>query len=269
MVATPIGNLEDITKRACRILAEADVIAAEDTRHTAGLLNSLGIKNKLMSFHEHSDPARAEALLALLKEGKNVALVTDAGTPIVSDPGEILTKLAAAEGIEILSVPGPCAAIAALSVSALNAGKFTFEGFLPRDKTRKDALQKAMRQEYTTILYESPHNLKKTLLELAEIDPQREAALSKELTKVYERVFRGTLSELAQLVSQMEEVRGEYALIIGGAERQTKKAPTDEEAVALLQKYILGGMRKKAAVQMAAETLGLPKNRVYELSLQI
>ncbi len=269
VVATPIGNLEDITKRACRILGEADVIAAEDTRHTAALLNSLGIKNRLMSFHEHSEAGRAEELVTLLKEGKNIALVTDAGTPLVSDPGEALTRRAAEEGVEIVSVPGPCAAIAGLSVSALEAGKFTFEGFLPRDKTRKAALQKALSHEYTTILYESPHHLKKTLSELAELDGARPAALAKELTKVYEHVFRGTLSSLAQTVREMEEVRGEYVLVLAGAEKQAKKAPTDQEAAALLIKYIAGGMKKKAAVQMVAETLDLPKNKVYELSLQI
>ena len=153
IVSTPIGILEDMTVRAARFLGEVDCIAAEDTRHTAQLLNNLGIKNRLVSFHEHSRPERAQELVDRLLAGEDIALVTDAGTPIISDPGEPLTKLAAAQGIEILSVPGPCAAIAALTVSALDAGKFVFEGFLPRDKTRAEALRLATANRYKSILY--------------------------------------------------------------------------------------------------------------------
>ena len=219
IVSTPIGNLEDISARAARILAEVDCIAAEDTRHTAQLLNSLGIKNRLMSFHEYSRRERAQELVDMLLAGQNIALVTDAGTPIISDPGEQLTKLAAEQGIEILSVPGACAAIAALTVSALDAGKFVFEGFLPRDRTRAQALQTAVSHPYTTILYESPHQLRKTLQELAEICPDRPLAVCKELTKMYESVFRGTVGQLTEQSESWRNPRRIYSGIGRSARR--------------------------------------------------
>ena len=181
IVSTPIGNLGDMTRRAAEVLEAADYIAAEDTRRTLALLNSLGIRGRLISCHEHSGQGRMEEILALLEGGADVALCTDAGTPIISDPGAPLTALAAERGIEIVSVPGACAAIAALTVSAIPAEKFVFEGFLPRDKTRRQAMETACSHPYTTILYESPHQLGRTLSELAKICPDRRMALCKEL----------------------------------------------------------------------------------------
>lgn len=266
IVSTPIGNLEDISARAARILAEVDCIAAEDTRHTAQLLNSLGIKNRLMSFHEYSRRERAQELVDMLLAGQNIALVTDAGTPIVSDPGEQLTKLAAEQGIEILSVPGACAAIAALTVSALDAGKFVFEGFLPRDRTRAQALQTAVSHPYTTILYESPHQLRKTLQELAEICPDRPLAVCKELTKVYETVFRGTVGQLTEQ-SESWEIRGEYILVLGGAPAEHREVE-DTQILEAAQDYLAEGLRNKEVARKVAEQLGVGKNRVYQLLLE-
>lgn len=266
IVSTPIGNLEDISARAARILAEVDCIAAEDTRHTAQLLNSLGIKNRLMSFHEYSRRERAQELVDMLLAGQNIALVTDAGTPIVSDPGEQLTKLAAEQGIEILSVPGACAAIAALTVSALDAGKFVFEGFLPRDRTRAQALQTAVSHPYTTILYESPHQLRKTLQELAEICPDRPLAVCKELTKVYESVFRGTVGQLTEQ-SESWEIRGEYILVLGGAPAEHREVE-DTQILEAAQDYLAEGLRNKEVARKVAEQLGVGKNRVYQLLLE-
>lgn len=266
IVSTPIGNLEDISARAARILAEVDCIAAEDTRHTAQLLNSLGIKNRLMSFHEYSRRERAQELVDMLLAGQNIALVTDAGTPIVSDPGEQLTKLAAEQGIEILSVPGACAAIAALTVSALDAGKFVFEGFLPRDRTRAQALQTAVSHPYTTILYESPHQLRKTLQELAGICPDRPLAVCKELTKVYESVFRGTVGQLTEQ-SESWEIRGEYILVLGGAPAEHREVE-DTQILEAAQDYLAEGLRNKEVARKVAEQLGVGKNRVYQLLLE-
>ena len=266
IVSTPIGNLEDISARAARILAEVDCIAAEDTRHTAQLLNSLGIKNRLMSFHEYSRRERAQELVDMLLAGQNIALVTDAGTPIISDPGEQLTKLAAEQGIEILSVPGACAAIAALTVSALDAGKFVFEGFLPRDRTRAQALQTAVSHPYTTILYESPHQLRKTLQELAEICPDRPLAVCKELTKMYESVFRGTVGQLTEQ-SESWEIRGEYILVLGGAPAEHREVE-DTKILEAAQDYLAEGLRNKEVARKVAEQLGVGKNRVYQLLLE-
>ncbi len=266
IVSTPIGNLQDMTQRAIQTLNEADCIAAEDTRHTAQLLNSFGIKNKLVSFHQHSKRERAEELLSMLLAGKDIALVSDAGTPIISDSGEELTKLAAQAGIEILSVPGACAAIAALTVSAIGAQKFVFEGFLPRDKTRETALRHALEHPYTTILYESPHQLRKTLEEIARISPDREIAVCKELTKVHETVFRGMAEELWRQ-SEGWEIRGEYILVIDGAQIMQREV-TDEMILETICSYRKQGLRDKETAQQAAKQLGVGKNRVYQLMLE-
>ena len=266
IVSTPIGNLGDMTVRAVRTLEEADCIAAEDTRHTAQLLNSLGIKNRLISFHEHSRREKAQELVDMLLAGQNIALVTDAGTPIISDPGEQLTKLAAEHGIEILSVPGPCAAIAALTVSALDAGKFVFEGFLPKDKTRRQALAQAIAHPYTTVLYESPHQLAKTLQELAALCPDRPMAVCKELTKLHESVFRGTAEQLLA-ESAAWDIRGEYILILAGAPQQ-KAEITDQDILEAAKPLLAQGLRSKQVAQQVAVQLDVGKNRVYQLLME-
>lgn len=266
IVSTPIGNLEDMSARAARILQEADCIAAEDTRHTAQLLNSLGIKNRLISFHEHSKRERAQELVDMLLKGQDIALVTDAGTPIISDPGEQLTKLAAEQGIQLLTVPGPCAAVAALTVSALDAGKFVFEGFLPRDKTRAQAMRAAIAHPYTTILYESPHQLRKTLAELAALCPERPLSVCKELTKIHETVFRGTVEQLS-VQSEGWDIRGEYILVLGGAPVAQEEV-SDERILEAAEACLRRGMRSKEAARQVAEQLGVGRNRVYQLLLR-
>ena len=202
IVSTPIGNLGDITARALETLRTADVIAAEDTRRTAALLSAYDIHGSLISFHEHSSRAKAEELLRRLLSGESIAIVTDAGTPIISDPGEVLTKLAADNGIEIVSVPGACAAISALTVSAIDASRFTFQGFLPRDKTRSERISEVVRSELTSVLYESPHHLSRTLSELAQLIPNRSISVCKELTKLHESVWRGNISDAAAHFSE-------------------------------------------------------------------
>lgn len=268
IVSTPIGNLGDMTKRAEKVLGEVGCIAAEDTRHTEQLLHSLGIKNRLLSFHAHSEHSRVEELLALLESGADIALVTDAGTPVVSDPGTALTSRAAEQGIEIISVPGPCAAIAALSLSALTADKFIFEGFMPRDKTRVRVLEKALSHEYTTILYESPHHLLRTLAEIRQYCPDRGMALCKELTKVHEKVYRGTVETVTQALGETEP-KGEYVIVLEGAPPLQKEAPDEEKIVRMLKACIEKGLSKKDAVNIAADVFETAKNRIYALSLSL
>ena len=263
IVSTPIGNLGDITKRAVEVLERVDYIAAEDTRHSLQLLNNLGIKKKLVSFHEHSSEDKCLSIVEDLLNGADVALITDAGTPIVSDPGEKLTKEAVKNGIELVTVPGACAAIAALTVSALDARRFVFEGFIPRDRTRKERLKAALSHEYTTIIYESPHHLMETLEEIREIYPDRMMSLSRELTKIYEETIRGTVSEIYDLLKD-RTVKGEFIIVLDGIEKKAGEV-TDEEVLALAGRYMEDGMRKKEAAAKVAFELGIGKNRAYQL----
>ena len=266
LVSTPIGNLEDITYRAVRVLREADVIAAEDTRHTRKLLNNLEIKNRLISYHEHSGREREDMLLALLREGKQVALVTDAGTPLISDPGAPIVKRAAAAGIAVVAVPGACAAIAALSLSGMDTARFLFEGFLPRDASRRRALKRLAGHDCTFVLYESPHHLKRTLEDLKEALGDREISICKELTKIHETVDRTTLKEAAQRYAQMD-IKGEYVLVLAGRELE-EKAVADAEIAAMLAARMEAGETGKSAVKAVAEALEVNKNRVYQVMLQ-
>lgn len=267
IVSTPIGNLGDMTRRAIEVLEAVDYIAAEDTRRTLALLNSFGIRGRLISCHEHSGQGRIEELLSLLENGADVALCTDAGTPIISDPGAPLTALAAKRGIEIVSVPGACAAIAALTVSAIPAEKFVFEGFLPRDKTRRQAMQNACSHPYTTVFYESPHQLCRTLGEMAQICPDRQMAICKELTKLHESVLRGSVAQLAERFSN-QEPRGEYVLVLAGAPKMAKKEISEEEIADLIREYVQKGMKKRDAAKTAAQQLDINKNKAYEIMLR-
>ena len=264
IVATPIGNLEDITIRALRVLEEVDIIAAEDTRRTIKLLNHYEIKTKLISFHEHSDKAKREQILSMLSEGKEVALVSDAGTPLISDPGAVLVTEAQERGIEVTSVPGACAAITALTLSG-HGGAFTFVGFLPKKSSdRKAAVDKIAASETVSVVYESPHALKKTLeLLVKACGMNRQIVIAKELTKMHEHVFRGSLGEVLEHFDG--NVKGEFVLIIHpGIER---KEVTDDDIKALLNEYISKGMTKKDAAKAASEILGIRPNRAYRLTL--
>lgn len=264
IVATPIGNMEDITLRALRILKEVDFIAAEDTRHTRALLSRHDIHTKLVSFHEHSAPEKRAWLIGELLTGKNIALVSDAGTPVISDPGAELIAEAAGAGVEISSLPGACAAITAMTLSGFG-GPFTFIGFLSKKSAEeKKQIEQVKASVLPCILYESPHHLSATLEKLrAACGDDRRAAVAKELTKIYERVVRGNLKEACEAFSG--DVKGEYVIVVGGAEQAALEV-TDEAIIALLKQYISGGMTKKDAAVAASETLGIRRNRAYGLS---
>ena len=264
LVPTPIGNLGDISARCRETLAAADFIAAEDTRVSLKLLNHLGIKKQLVSYYEHNKRESGPRIVERLRTGESCALVTDAGCPAISDPGEDLVRLCAESGVPVCALPGPCAAITALSVSALPTGRFCFEGFLPQDKKERAERLAALRSETrTVILYEAPHRLQKTLAALAEaLGEDRRVSLCRELTKLHEEILRTSLGEAAAYYAE-NEPRGEFVLVVEGA------APTVEEvaledAVALVGRLIAGGLTKKDAVKQAAKDTGVSKNALYD-----
>ncbi len=220
LVATPIGNLEDITLRAIRILKEVDIVVAEDTRQTLKLLNHLEISKPMISFHRHSKDGRIEEIIDKLKLGKNIALVSDAGTPVISDPGEEIVKRAIEENIEVVPVPGACALIAGLISSGIDAKEFTFLGFLPlNSKTRKEKLKEISTEAKTTILYEAPHKLVQTLTDLEQYTENRKIVLAREITKIHEEFIGGTASELLQ---KIKDPKGEFVIIIDKAENKNE-----------------------------------------------
>jgi len=268
LVATPIGNLEDISLRALRVLKEVDIIAAEDTRQTIKLLNHFEIRNTLISYHEHNKAERGEYLIKLLLEGKNIALVSDAGTPGISDPGEDLVALAVKKGIEVTMVPGPVAAIAGLILSGLPTGRFVFEGFLPMNKrARRERIQNLKKETRTIILYEAPHKLYYTLQDLFGILGDRKISMARELTKKFEEVIRCTLSEAIEMYSD-KPPKGEFVLILEGADEELalEKERKRWDKISLeehLEKYIKEGMAKKDAIKKVAEDRGMSKRDVY------
>ena len=265
IVATPIGNLEDITLRALRVLGEVDLIAAEDTRRTIKLLNHYDIKTKLISFHEHTAPDKRARLIEELLSGRDVALVSDAGTPLISDPGAVLVTEAVAKGIEVTSVPGACAAITAMTLSGFD-GAFVFAGFFSKKKAeRRDQIAKIADSDVPTVVYESPHALAGTLGDLAAACGQdRRIVIAKELTKMHESVFRGTLGDAAKVFGANN--KGEYVLIVGEAHKQATEI-SDGDIKAVLDVCIADGMTKKDAAKAASEKLGISKNRAYKLSI--
>lgn len=268
LVATPIGNLSDLSERAIKVLSEADIVAAEDTRNTAKLLSLLGISKPMISYFEHNKRERGEEIVSHLREGKTVALVTDAGTPAISDPGEDLVVLCAKEGIKVTSVPGACAAINALALSALPTGRFVFEGFLPTSKRdRKERLSSLTDEERTVIFYEAPHKLRNTLSDLLEVfEAERKITLCREMTKLNEEVFHTTL-EGAVAEYEKREPRGEYVLIMEGASKKAilADAASDTRTVReRVEAYIEAGEEKKEAIKRVAKEMGLPRNAVYQ-----
>ena len=275
LVATPIGNLEDMTYRAVRILGEVDQIAAEDTRNSIKLLNHFSIKTPMTSYHEFNKYDKAEVLIDELLEGKNIALITDAGTPGISDPGEVLVKRCYEAGITVVPVPGACAAVNALIASGQDTRNFVFEAFLPADKKeRKQALQRLKDETRTMILYEAPHRLRKTLEELREVlGDDRGLTICKELTKKHESFKQLSISEAISLYGN-EEPRGEYVLIISGKSEeevlmeQTRKWE-DISIEEHLKMKISEGISKKEAVKLVAEERGIPKREVYAVSLSL
>ena len=262
IVATPIGNLEDITLRAIKILKEVDLIAAEDTRHTLKLLNHLGITKTMISYHRHNEEIRTENLIKQLRTGKKIALVSDAGTPGICDPGEEIIKECIKENIKIIPIPGACAMINALVISGISTKEFTFIGFLPLNKkNRKEKLEEIKKANKTIILYEAPHKLKNTLKDLSSILDDRKIALVRELTKIHEEIIRGTASDLQDNV---EDIKGEIVLIIEGSktkEIQNQENMTLEEHYHFYEKQ---GIEKKEIIKRIAKDRNVSKNEIYK-----
>lgn len=272
LCATPIGNLRDMTPRAIETLREVDMIAAEDTRNSIKLLNYFEIKTPMTSYHEYNKVEKADQIVAWLQEGKNIALITDAGTPAISDPGEVLVAKCMEEGVPVTSLPGCCACITALTLSGLPARRFCFEGFLPADKKeRKLILEELKRETRTIILYESPHHLIKTLQQLYEELGQRRITLCRELTKRFETVLATTLEE-AQSYYKENEPKGEYVLVLEGRSRKClqKEKQAEWEALSIkehMRIYEDEGVEKKAAMKKVAEDRGISKRDVYQALL--
>lgn len=264
---TPIGNLEDITIRTLRILEEVDLIAAEDTRHSLRLLNHYEIKKPLTSYHEHNEREKGQELIYKLLNGTNIAQISDAGMPGISDPGETLIGLAIKNDIEVITLPGATALITALVSSGLNTRRFTFEGFLSsKKKERVDRLKFLEEEENTLIIYESPHRLKATLKDMLDTLGNRSIAVVRELTKVYEEILR---SDIIDSINHFDEVapKGEFVLVVEGKNEEVIGSNIDIEAE--LNRFIQEGYTKKASVKIVSEKYDLPKNKVYKKSLEI
>jgi len=269
IVATPIGNLEDITLRAIRILKEADAIAAEDTRHTQKLLAKFDIHTPLTSYHDHNKEEKAPVLVARLLEGKSVALVSDAGTPGISDPGYFLINLAIDQNIPVVPIPGATAAIAALSVSGLPTDRFVFEGFLPsKHAARLKRLEELAKEVRTLIFYEAPHRILQTLDDMRTVlGDERKAVLTRELTKVHEQVIRGSLAEVKKQL-EAGSMKGEYTIVLRAHQERTDREDISPEEY-LKNLMIHRGLSKKEAIAITAHDLGMHKKDVYKIGLTI
>ena len=270
LVATPIGNLGDFSHRAVETLEQADFIAAEDTRVSVKLLNHFGIKKPLVSYHEHNHVTAGQSILQRLLGGESCALVTDAGTPAISDPGEDLVRLCAENDVEVLAIPGCCAAVNALAVSGLPTGRFTFEGFLTvNKKSRRERLESLLGEERTMIFHEAPHKLRTTLEDLcAAFGPQRRISLCRELTKLHEETVRTTLGQAVAYYAE-NTPKGEYVLVVEGAPPKEAAAVTLEEGVAQVLALKEQGLRLKDAAKEVAQHTGLSKNDLYSAALEV
>ena len=267
VVGTPIGNLGDFSPRAVQVLSECDFIAAEDTRVTIKLLNHFGIKKPMVSYYEHNRAQRGGVIIDRLLNGENCALVSDAGMPIISDPGEDLTKLCHENGIQVLAVPGPCAFVTALAISGMPSGRFTFEGFLTVSKqNRKKHLEELINEKRTMIFYEAPHKLASTLSDMAKYWGSRNIALVKEITKIHENVERTTLFDAAEKYKD-GSAKGEYVLIVEGKPEEENEEITIEVAVEMAKKLVEDGLSKNEAAKEIAKETGLKKSDIYK-SLQ-
>lgn len=269
LVGTPIGNLEDITYRAVRVLSEADLIAAEDTRHTIKLLNHFNISKPLISYHDNNRISRAKELTDKLKEGLNIALVSDAGMPSISDPGEELVSMAVSQGIKVTVVPGPSASLTALVLSGLPSDRFAFEGFLPRKHSDRVKFLKTIRDEERTIIfYEGPHRVKSMLQDLYGVFGERRVSVLRELTKVHEEAIRGTLGAIIAHF-EVNEPRGEFVIVVEGApqkeEKQDFSCLSVEEHV---EHYLKQGYDRMDAMKQAAKDRGMSKRDIYNSLLK-
>jgi len=270
LVPTPIGNLGDISLRCRETLENADFIAAEDTRVTLKLLNHLGIKKSLVSYYEHNKAFKGDKIIERILAGETCALVSDAGSPAISDPGEDLVKQCHDAGITVCAIPGPCAAITALSISGQATGRFCFEGFLSTSKkSRREHLDSLKKEQRTMIFYEAPHKLLSTLEDMAEVfGGDRSISLCRELTKLHEEVVRTTLAEAIARYSE-NGPKGEFVLILAGAQPEAEEEPSADDALGYLTRLIESGLSRKDAIKQTAKDLGIPKNAVYDLALKI
>jgi 16S rRNA (cytidine1402-2'-O)-methyltransferase len=270
LVPTPIGNLGDISIRCRETLEQADFIAAEDTRVTLKLLNHLGIKKSLVSYYEHNKASKGDFIVERILNGETCALVSDAGSPAISDPGEELVKQCAEAGITVCAIPGPCAVITALSISGQSTGRFCFEGFLSMSKkSRREHLESLTEEQRTMVFYEAPHKLVNTLEDMAAVfGKDRPLSLCRELTKLHEEVVRTTLGEAIEKYSA-QPPKGEFVLVVAGAPEKQKEVFTSDDAAGRVKALMKTGMSRKDAIKQTAQELNLPKNVVYEAALQI
>ena len=270
LVPTPIGNLGDISVRCRETLEQADFIAAEDTRVTLKLLNYLGIRKNLVSYFEHNKAAKGNVILDRILAGETCALVSDAGSPAISDPGEDLVKQCAEAGVTVCAIPGPCAVITALSISGQSTGRFCFEGFLSTaKKSRRDHLEALVKEQRTMIFYEAPHKLLNTLEDMAAVfGDDRPISLCRELTKLHEEVVRTTLGEAIAKYTE-NAPKGEFVLVVAGAPEEVKEAATADDAAQRVKALMESGLSRKDAIKQTAKELDLPKNVVYDAALSI
>lgn len=274
LVATPLGNLEDITFRALKILAEVDLIAAEDTRHTLKLLNHYQIKKKLTSYFQHNEPERAAYLIPQILNGLNVALVSDAGMPGISDPGNILVREAVKQGITVIPIPGPSAVITALAASGLDTASFRFEGFLPRkNQAQQDRLNEMTAFSGTLIFYEAPHRLADTLRNIYEVFGERRAVLARELTKIHEEFIRGTLPEILAKINGLEKLKGEFTIVVEGSQENMASEcspnikPVDFSTLTGPIKTVSPGSSLRSEIRAIAKQTGKTTKEIYQMYL--
>ena len=262
LVATPIGNLEDITLRALNILKGVDLIAAEDTRNTLKLLNHFEIHKPMVSYHRHNEEIKVDNLIEKLKNGENIAIVSDAGTPGISDPGEVIVKEAIKNNITVVPIPGACAAINAIIASGLDTNEFSFIGFLPlNNKLRKEKLEEIKNETKTLIIYEAPHKLKNTLQDLKDIVGNRKIVLARELTKIHEEFIRGNINEI---IEKSENLKGEMIILIEGAKKQQEENKLNNLSLEEHYKYYEEmGIEKKEIIKKVAKDRGVSKNEIY------
>ena len=265
VVSTPIGNLDDISPRACQTLGSVDLIAAEDTRRTRGLLSKFGVKTPTISYHDHNEASRSAVLMKRLQGGESVALVSDAGTPLLSDPGLLLVRAAHEAGVPVVSVPGPSALTAALSVAGEPTDRFVFQGFLPRRAgPRRARLESLAREPGTVVLFESVHRIRETLAELlAKFGSDRPASIVRELTKLHESVYRGTLGTLTEQLGGKVPLKGEFVLVIAGT---GGKVRAEDGEILRVFEMLAPEVSKRLAVTLTAKILGVSRNRVYRLT---
>ena len=270
LVPTPIGNLGDISVRCRQTLEQADFIAAEDTRVTMKLLNYLDIKKSLVSYYEHNKTQKGDMIVQRILAGETCALVSDAGSPAISDPGEELVKQCAEAGITVCAIPGPCAVITALSISGQSTGRFCFEGFLSTaTKSRREHLEQLANEQRTMFFFEAPHKLMNTLEDMAQVfGGDRPISLCRELTKLHEEVVRTTLAEAIALYTE-QPPRGEFVLVVAGAPEKEAEVPTEEDAAAHVAALMTQGLSRKDAIKQTAKDLNLPKNVVYDAALSV